>query len=210
MAVLVERGHEVEQGPGHPELDLEEALLVRDRDQACLVADRNDAEESGGLHGPVLAAGAIGQRNHNGLEALGDDFELANALELHGLAGDVLGGRGGVCEDVENIGAVLRQMYSEVDHIRDHHLAIGSVAGSGLFDQGGKGEGGRGRGIDERGVSRCACRATSGSLSSRETTTTTTCRLVRRTHPDSTDCITKRFKLTPSWCSASESKYLRL
>ena len=97
-AVLVQRGHEVRERPRHAELDLQ---VARGEDQGVLVGDGLQAEEPGGLGRAPLAAGAVRQGHHDRLEVLAHDLELADALELHGLAREVLPGRDGVGEDVQ-------------------------------------------------------------------------------------------------------------
>lgn len=96
-AVLVQRGHEVGERPRHVELQLE---VAAGEHQRVLVRDGLEAEEARGLGGAPLARGAVRQRHHHRLQVLAHDLELAHALELHGLSGEVLARGDGVGEDV--------------------------------------------------------------------------------------------------------------
>ena len=85
--------------------------------KSFFVSDRDEPEEPGGLDGAPFSAGAVRQRHHDRLQILAHDLELANALKLHRLAGQVLLRRDRVGEDVEKHRPTARSMNSEGDHI---------------------------------------------------------------------------------------------
>ena len=87
------------------------------KDESLFVSDRDETKESCGLHGSPLSARAVRQRHHDRLQILAHDLELANALKLHRLAGQVLLRRDRVGEDVEKHRPTARSMNSEGDHI---------------------------------------------------------------------------------------------
>ena len=119
-AVLVQRGHEVGQRARHAELDLE---FAAGEDERVLVRDRHQTEEARRLHRAPLAAGAVRQRHHHRLQVLAHDLELADALELHRLAGQVLARRHRVGEDVQQERSAARRVHSEGHHVTHHRLA---------------------------------------------------------------------------------------
>ena len=108
--VLVEGGHEVRQGPGHAEGDVE---LLAGEDEGVRVGLGHEAEEPVGLGRAPLPGGAVGERDHDGVEVLAADLELADRLELHRLAGEVLLRRDRVGEDVEEERAGAGRVHAE-------------------------------------------------------------------------------------------------
>lgn len=117
--VLVQRGHEVREGPCHFESNVQ---LLAGEDEGVLVGHGAETEEAVGFGGAPLAAGAVGQRDHHCVEVLAHDFEFADALELHGLAGQVLLRRHRVGEDVEQEGPGAGGVHSEGHQVAHDRL----------------------------------------------------------------------------------------
>ena len=117
--VLVQRGHEVGEGAGHLELDLE---ALAGKDERVLVGERYEAEEAGGLGRSPLPGGAVRQRHHHRLQVRADDLELADRLELHRLAGEILLRRDGVGEDVEKELAGAGRVHAKGHGVAHHRL----------------------------------------------------------------------------------------
>ena len=60
------------------------------RDVLSLVCEGDEPEEPGGLGGPPLPGGAVGQGHHHRLQVRAHDLELAHGFELHRLTRQVL------------------------------------------------------------------------------------------------------------------------
>lgn len=118
-SVFVESRHKVGQRSGHAELAFQ---LTAGKDQGVLMGDGHQAEETRRLHRPPLTAGAVRQGHHDRLKVLANNFELANALEFHGLARQVLARRHRIGEYVQQEGTTARGVDSERDHISHNRL----------------------------------------------------------------------------------------
>lgn len=123
-AVLVQGRHKVRQWAGHAELDLQ---LPSGEDEGVLVGDGHQAEQPGGLHRSPFTAGAVRQGHHDRLKILADDLELADALELHRLTGEVLPRCHCVREDVQEESSAARGVDSEGHHVAHHGLGSHST-----------------------------------------------------------------------------------
>ena len=119
QSVLVERGHEVCERPGHLELDLEG---LPGEDEGVLVREGNEAEEAGRLGRSPLPGRAVRQRHHHRLQVRAHDLELTDRLELHRLPGQVLLGGHGVRKYVEEEVARTRRVYSESNRVVHYRL----------------------------------------------------------------------------------------
>ena len=86
--------------------------------------DGHEAKQSRGFGGSPLAARAVGQRHHHRLQLLAGNLEFADALELHGLAGEILLGCNSVREDIEKEGAGTRRVDTESNQVTDHRLKM--------------------------------------------------------------------------------------
>lgn len=86
--------------------------------------DGHEAEEPRGLGRAPLAARAVGQRHHHRLQLLAGDLELADALELHRLAGEILLGRHSVREHVQEEGARAGRVHTEGHQVAHNRLEI--------------------------------------------------------------------------------------
>ena len=69
-----------------------------------------------------FTAGTVWQRYHNGLQVVTDDFEFANALELHGFACQIFLRCDCVGENVQKEGATTRGVYPKRYDITNHGL----------------------------------------------------------------------------------------
>ena len=81
------------------------------------MSQRDEPEQPGGFGRSPLAGGAIWQRYHHRLQVRADYLELADRLEFHGLAGQVLLGRDSVGEYVEQQGPGARRVHTEGDSV---------------------------------------------------------------------------------------------
>ena len=86
------------------------------------MGERNETKEPGGLGWSPLSRGTVRERYHHGLKILAHDLELAHGLELHGLSSEVLLGRDGVSEDVQEQGGGAGSVYAEGDSVTNHRL----------------------------------------------------------------------------------------
>ncbi len=70
------------------------------------------------------------------MQILAHDFELANRLELHWLACEVLLWRDGVREDVEEEGAVAGSVHAECNHVANDRLKEKELKGVVIYGRG--------------------------------------------------------------------------
>ena len=91
------------------------------------MGQRDEAKKAGGLGRSPLAGGAVRQRHHHRLQVRADDLELADGLELHGLAGEILLRRDGVGKNVEEELAGAGRVHAEGDSVAHHRLKPGKV-----------------------------------------------------------------------------------
>jgi len=91
-------------------------------DGVYLVRYGYEAEQPRRFRGTPLAARAVRQRHHDGLQLFANDFELAHALELHRLAGQILFGRHRVGEYVQQERAAVGRVHAERHDVSQHGL----------------------------------------------------------------------------------------
>jgi hypothetical protein len=85
----------------------------------------DEAKKAGGLGRSPLPGGAVRQRHHHRLQVRADDLELADGLELHGLAGEILLRRDGVGKNVEEELAGAGRVHAEGYGVAHHRLKPG-------------------------------------------------------------------------------------
>lgn len=83
------------------------------KDESVLVGDRNKAEQSCSLDRTPFTTRTVRQRYHNRLKIIAHDLKLADTLELHGLACQVLLWGYCICEDVQQHSPTARCVYTE-------------------------------------------------------------------------------------------------
>jgi hypothetical protein len=88
------------------------------------VRDRHEAKESRGLGRAPLAARTVRKWDHHRLQLVARYLELADALELHGLAGEVLLRRHRVREHIQEEGPRARRVHPESHQVAHHRLGI--------------------------------------------------------------------------------------
>jgi len=118
-AIFVQRGHEVRQRLRHPELDFE---FPARKYQRVLMRYGYEAEQSRRFRRTPLAARAVRQRHHDGLQLFADDLELAHALEFHRFSGQILFGRHRIGEYVQQERAAVGRVYAKRHDVSQHRL----------------------------------------------------------------------------------------
>ena len=93
------------------------------------MCDGHQTEETRRFHWTPFTAGAVRQGHHDCLQVLANNFELANALEFHRFARQILSWCHCVSKYVQEEGTTARSVHSECNHISHNRLLKNQILG---------------------------------------------------------------------------------